>query len=130
MRTQLIALLLFSLFAVSSLKATHLAGGSITYKCLSGNNYTVTLTIYRDCKGVALAVPVLTVVGCSNTFTVSYTGPTVVPVLITPPCNATVKTACDIPSGTAAGIQRYDYSFNYILPAALVACSDVMFAYE
>jgi len=42
------------LFAVlmvclTSLKATHIVGGSLTYTCLGNDNYEVQLTVYRDC---------------------------------------------------------------------------------
>ncbi len=30
--------------------AAHLVGGEITYQCLGGNNYRITLRIYRDCN--------------------------------------------------------------------------------
>lgn len=36
-------------FSVSNLFATHINGGSITYKKLSGNDYEIKLTVYRDC---------------------------------------------------------------------------------
>lgn len=29
--------------------ATHIVGGEITYKCLGGNQYEITLIVYRDC---------------------------------------------------------------------------------
>ncbi|MGB0427709.1 MAG: PKD domain-containing protein [Flavobacteriales bacterium] len=35
-----------------SAQAAHLVGGDITYTCNGGNNYTVTLTVYRDCSSV------------------------------------------------------------------------------
>ncbi|MBL7807320.1 MAG: gliding motility-associated C-terminal domain-containing protein [Saprospiraceae bacterium] len=31
------------------LLATHIVGGEITYRCLGGNDYEITLTVYRDC---------------------------------------------------------------------------------
>jgi gliding motility-associated-like protein len=33
--------------------ATHAMGGELTYACLGGNQYKVTLKFYRDCNGVA-----------------------------------------------------------------------------
>lgn len=33
------------------LQAEHLPGGSITYECLGGNTYTITLTLFRECTG-------------------------------------------------------------------------------
>ncbi len=42
---------LLALFILLSLKsfATHIVGGEITYKYLQGNNYEITLIVYRDC---------------------------------------------------------------------------------
>ncbi len=36
--------------------ATHVPGGNITYKCVGGNNYIITLTVFEDCSG-AITVP-------------------------------------------------------------------------
>jgi len=46
-----IALLTFALFLFpgSDLKASHIVGGDITYKCLGNNNYEITLNVFRDC---------------------------------------------------------------------------------
>ncbi len=43
----LFTLLLFC--STSSLLATHIVGGEITYRCLGNNSYEITLTVYRDC---------------------------------------------------------------------------------
>lgn len=43
-------LLLFSLLAFKGLLATHIVGGFISYRYLSGTTYEVKLTIYRDCN--------------------------------------------------------------------------------
>jgi len=40
---------LLALFQNVTLNAAHLIGGELTYECLGGNQYEVTLTIYRDC---------------------------------------------------------------------------------
>jgi hypothetical protein len=47
-------ILLFVLMLTSqSTFATHSAGADIKYKYLSGNQYEITVTFYRDCGGVA-----------------------------------------------------------------------------
>ncbi|MCB9282818.1 MAG: gliding motility-associated C-terminal domain-containing protein [Lewinellaceae bacterium] len=33
----------------TTLKASHIVGGDITYKCLGNNKYEITLNVYRDC---------------------------------------------------------------------------------
>jgi len=45
--------ILISLFITGSLKhleATHIVGGEIYYDCLGGDNYKITLKVYRDCS--------------------------------------------------------------------------------
>ncbi len=44
-------ILLFSISVLLTLsaKATHIIGGEITYVCLGGNEYEITLKVYRDC---------------------------------------------------------------------------------
>jgi hypothetical protein len=46
-----VALIFITFLAMSftSLRATHIVGGEIYYDCLGGNNYQVTLKVYRDC---------------------------------------------------------------------------------
>src|ERR1044071_3350649 len=39
-------------FASPKAQASHSMGADLTYKCLSGNTYKVTLTFYRDCSGI------------------------------------------------------------------------------
>ncbi len=41
-------ILLFLVFA-SNVKATHIVGGEITYRCLGNSNYEITLRVFRDC---------------------------------------------------------------------------------
>ena len=51
--------LIFSIFIVAlglipqHLRATHVAGGDISYQCLGGNQYQIKLRLYRDCQAIA-----------------------------------------------------------------------------
>lgn len=48
----------FIVFVIpSSLFATHIVGGSLTYQNIGGNNYVVTLKLYRDCGQGTAAFP-------------------------------------------------------------------------
>jgi gliding motility-associated-like protein len=38
-----------SVMGTKPLRATHIVGGEIYYDCLGGNNYTITMKMYRDC---------------------------------------------------------------------------------
>lgn len=48
-------ILLIFLLAVAGLKsnASHISGGNISYQCVGPNQFLVTLTLYRDCSGIA-----------------------------------------------------------------------------
>lgn len=37
------------MLSVTSLKATHIVGGEMTYECLGNNQYQITMRVYRDC---------------------------------------------------------------------------------
>ena len=41
--------ILFCLFGLQSLYATHIIGGEMNYRCLGNNQYEISLTVYRDC---------------------------------------------------------------------------------
>ena len=46
--------LLFALLASLTVRGTHMSGGEIYWEHLGGNQYRITLTIYRDCAGIQL----------------------------------------------------------------------------
>jgi gliding motility-associated-like protein len=46
---RLVFAILFCLCGATGLKATHIVGGELTYRCLGNNQYELTLTVYRDC---------------------------------------------------------------------------------
>jgi PKD repeat protein len=47
---------LLTTFALES-QGNHVLGGNITYECLGGDNYGVTMTMYKDCFGATVAPP-------------------------------------------------------------------------
>ncbi|MBI2968426.1 MAG: PKD domain-containing protein [Bacteroidetes bacterium] len=50
MRTNLILFLMIFLGSIGmETRASHIIGGEIKYRCLGGNNYEITLELYRDC---------------------------------------------------------------------------------
>lgn len=87
--------IIFCLFLLVSLKsfATHIVGGEIFYDCLGGNNYKITLKLYRDCfNGLAPYDNPATIFifNSSGTFIDSlampFPGSVVLPVTINNPC--------------------------------------------
>ncbi|MCW3104755.1 MAG: hypothetical protein JWO09_3195 [Bacteroidetes bacterium] len=89
-------ILLFIFLILFSFKnfAYHIVGGEIYYDCLGGNNYRITLKVYRDCYttlGAPLDNPaIVSVFDASGNFinnlTLSLPGSTVLPPVINNPC--------------------------------------------
>ena len=94
-------------FSIQS-NATHISGGDLTYKHLTGYQYEVTLVLYRDCAGIQVQNPELITCTSSNGSTVSF-NVSLIPGTgneITFPCFSTITT-CN--GGGAPGFQRYEY---------------------
>lgn len=49
-----LVVLLLGFLLPTQASATHLMGSDLSYKCLGNNQYELTLTVYRDCKGIDL----------------------------------------------------------------------------
>ena len=47
-------LIAVGLSSIGSLKATHLLGGEIVWRCQPNGTYVFTMTLYRDCGGILL----------------------------------------------------------------------------
>ncbi len=94
--------------------ATHISGGEIYYDCLGGNQYRITLVVYRDCAGINLNTSYQLDVQspCGNsTMTVSTPGGTEISQL----CQAQLgNSTCN--GGTLPGMQQYIYTGTVTLP--------------
>lgn len=78
--------IIFIIFAVNSY-ASHIVGGELYYNCIGGNQYQVTLKIYRDCNSTGAqfdqALPVTIFDGNNNNigdFTIPFPGSVNLPV--------------------------------------------------
>ena len=120
--------LCFLMLCNQSVFATHSAGADIKYKYLSGNQYEVTVTFYRDCGGVA--EPNSVSVNCKSQnggFNFNVTANKVTGVNgqeITLPC-ASNSTTCN--GGVVTGIKKWVYSTIVTLPSQQ---SDWTFSYS
>ncbi len=122
---QAFILLVLTLGAVKTVNASHVQGGNITYTCLGGNQFEVTLALYRDCAGVAAPVSVSInrksiSCGINANFTLTKIAGTGIEV--TPIC-PTSATQCT--GGTLPGVQEYIYKGIVTLPP----CSDWILSY-
>jgi hypothetical protein len=98
--------------------ATHLAGCDLTYQCLGGNDYLITLSFYRDCSGIAVEPSYdLYFTSSCGTFTVNLPMLSGYPVEITPTCPTQITTCS---GGLLYGVQLYVYQKQI----TLVPCSD------
>lgn len=120
-RLTTIFLLLF--FVLTSVKASHEAGCDLTYQCLGGNTYLITLSFYRDCSGVSAdgtALINFTSSCGSTTVTLSQVAGTGQE--ITPVCpNQT--TSCS--GGSLYGVQEWVYQGQ----VTLTPCADWTMSY-
>ncbi len=106
--------------------ATHISGADITYKWVSGNTYQLSLTLYRDCAGIAApatAAVTYSSVSCSRNLTVNLTKVPGTGQEISHACSTAVTTCS---GGSLSGIQKYEYTGNVTLPSS---CSDWIFGY-
>lgn len=117
----------FSLqLAVKEVHASHSMGADLTYRCLGGNNYEITLSFYRDCVGVPADqfADILFTSSCYPSFNVTIFQIAGTGQEISPICpNDT--TTCN--GGSFTGIQEYIYRGVVTLPGP---CADWNFSYN
>lgn len=106
--------------------ASHAQSADITYRCLGGNQYEISLSFYRDCAGVAAPATVsinLSSATCGENYNLTLnpipgTGQDVSPI-----CSA-FNTQCS--GGTYPGVQEFIYRGITTLPAS---CTDWVFSF-
>ncbi len=100
-------------------KASHFAGADLTYLCLGGNTYRVTLSFYRDCSGIPVQSAYTIHFVCSSNaafnFNTSISQIAGTGVEITPGCSAQ-PTSCTSGSNSQYGIREYVYQGTVTLP--------------
>ncbi len=107
--------------------ASHAVGADLSYQCISGNQYRITLNFYRDCSGVnAPNSPSVTIssASCGQSFsrTLFLQSSDEVEVLCPGQIN---NSTCN--GGSLPGIEQYIYSRNVTLPAQ---CTDWVISYD
>lgn len=108
MKNTLFIVLLFLLLSHFELKATHLMGGDITYQNVSSGVYKITFKIYRDCRGIPLNEPSISIF-CESNFgnrlALNYIRTSIKE--ITPICSSDTNRYC-FPSNTAITGNGYE----------------------
>lgn len=119
-------MLLSVIVPVKKTYATHAEGADITYRCLGGNQYELTVSFYRDCHGVN--APGSATVNCSSLSTGQNFNLTLQPIPGTgqeiPIVCSSATTECQ--GGTYPGVQEWIYRATVTLSAA----SDWVFSFD
>ncbi len=103
----------------SNVKASHFAGADLTYTCLGGSSYQITLSFYRDCSGVSAPNTANVYFSCSSNpifnFNVQLNQIVGSGSEITPGCPQ-VPTSCAGGGNGAYGIREYVYQGTVTMP--------------
>lgn len=116
----LILLFSFTSVLLDSVYASHISGGEITYECLGGNQYLITLNLYRDCDGITMGNSESITVESScgtQTLTANLINPGGTEVSQICPQQIS-QTSCN--NGNLPGMEQYTYQVT----ATLTPCSD------
>jgi hypothetical protein len=129
--------ILFIVFCLSikPASASHWAGGSIVWECISPSQYRITAILYRDCSGIT--APTTVSVGYTNQGT-GCTLPSQPPntgnlqLALIPEFDREIYTPCEItPSrckgGTRFGLEKYKYTAIFNVPTLPVGASPACF---
>ncbi|MGE0562501.1 MAG: PKD domain-containing protein [Flavobacteriales bacterium] len=116
MKRFLLIVVLLVAFASNSF-ATHVMGADITYTWVSGNDYQVTLTLYRDCSGSTISETSQDIDLSSSCGNFSATLDWVSTSNVSQVC-ATATTTCN--GGTLPGTEQYIFTGIVTLPS----CND------
>lgn len=109
----------FIAFALTS-KASHIMGGELTYKWISGNTYELTLSLYRDCYGIPAPTPTTDVVVHSSCFgSMSVMLNEIAVTNITPACDTVITCLNGL-----NGVEKHVYTGLVTLPGS---CADFTF---
>jgi len=111
--------------SVFNLQASHIAGGDLSYTCIGGNDYLVTLSFYRDCSGIdeVTTAGVDFYSSCTGAFTVNLSKlPPTNGVEVTPVCPGQATT-CG--TGSLYGLEKFVYQGQ----VTLTPCSDWVISY-
>jgi len=109
-------LVLFMILFAARCYATHLAGAELFYKSLGGNQYLVTLHIFRDCSGSPLADPTINFgSSCGDLFS-AFPVQVGVPENVSQLCPQQMgNSTCD--GGAFPGMEKYTYTVQVNLQA-------------
>lgn len=107
--------------------ATHAQSSDITYRCLGGNQFEISLSFYRDCAGVSApntATINISSASCGQDFNLTLNQIAGTGIEVSPICSS-MSTQCT--GGSYPGVQEYKYKGIVTLP---VQCTDWTFSFS
>ncbi len=114
------------LLAATQTKASHLSAAEFTYSHISGNDYLISLYLYRDCNGVGMATSVninMSSVSCGISGQTALLTQLGAPTLVTAIPGG--QTTCQ--GGVIQGYEEYIYQATVTMPAQ---CADWLLSYS
>ncbi len=114
MLKKLFSTVLLCVVLATTAYGTHISGGEIYYNCLGGNQYRITLVVYRDCAGISL----------NGSYTLNVNSPCGNKTMtVTTPGGTEISQLCDLQlpnstcnGGSLPGIQQFIYTGTVTLP--------------
>ncbi len=104
------------------LKASHFAGADLTYTCLGGSTYRITLSFYKDCSGISEPAQAPILFSCSSNpvFNMNISLPQIAGtgMEITPGC-AALPTSCSFNGGNSPNY-GHPYGIKEVVYQAVV----------
>jgi gliding motility-associated-like protein len=118
-KVRIILLFAFAFFLKpENLVASHMMGADISYECLGGNQYRISLNIYRDCNGISVSSNydvTVSSASCGITQTLTLNQAASTGIEVSPLCAAQIsQSTCN--GGTLPGVQQYLYQATITLP--------------
>jgi gliding motility-associated-like protein len=121
-----IALIAISgLLFTGKVQASHIAGCDLSYTCIGGNDYLITLTFYRDCSGISepSSVSINFQSSCGSFNVTLQKIPPINGVEVTPVCPGQATTCS---GGSLYGLERFIYQGQ----VTLTPCADWVMSYS
>lgn len=107
------------IFIPKQIDASHFAGSDLTYTCLGGNTYLITLTFYRDCGGITAPGSVTVSFNCSSNPNFGFSA-TLSPL---PGTGQYITQSCSFHQCASYGINNGIQEYVYQATVTLVPCN-------
>jgi hypothetical protein len=120
-----------SIGAPKKSNASHLMGGNITYTYLGGDEYSINLSLFRDCTGIPLlnttTVNVNSAICGISNVTMTLVG---VPIDVTPLCSSQAQNSPCLGGSGIYGVQEWIYRGTLTLSGSCTNANDIILSWS